>query len=70
MQPRHLFSFERAFEAADGVLNIALYPVGLAVRLQLGVTDRRADHMRATMMKEASQCRVPRHHAADAFGFH
>src|ERR1019366_4668314 len=40
-----LFSFERVFDAADGVLNLALYLVGLALRLQLGVTDRLADHL-------------------------
>ena len=40
---RRLFSFERILEAADGVLNLALYLVSLAFRLQLGVTDRLAD---------------------------
>src|SRR5665648_281868 len=40
-----LFSFERVFDAADGVLNLALYFVGLALRLQLGVTDRLADRL-------------------------
>ena len=39
---RRLFSFERILEA-DGVLNLALYLVSLAFRLQLGVTDRLAD---------------------------
>ena len=32
-QRRRLFPFERVFEAADGVLNLALDLVGLAVRL-------------------------------------
>ena len=40
-----LFPFERVFEAADGVLNLARYLVGLALRLQLGVTDRLADRL-------------------------
>jgi hypothetical protein len=40
-----LFPFERVFEAADGVLNLALYLVSLALRLQLGVTDHLADHL-------------------------
>jgi hypothetical protein len=38
-QRRHLFAFERVREAADGVLSLAFYLVGLAVGLQLGVTD-------------------------------
>ena len=42
---QRLFPFERVFEAADGVLNLALYLVGLALRLKLGVTDRLADHL-------------------------
>ena len=42
---RWLLTFERVFEAADGVLNLALYLVGLALRLQLGVTDGLADHL-------------------------
>src|SRR5665647_3118672 len=40
-----LFSFELVFDATDGVLNLALYFVGLALRLQLGVTDRLADRL-------------------------
>jgi hypothetical protein len=40
---RRLFPFERIFDAADGVLNLALDLVGLALRLQLCVTDRVAD---------------------------
>jgi hypothetical protein len=40
-----LFPFERIFEVADGVLNLALYLVGYTIRLQLGVTDRLADHL-------------------------
>ena len=42
---RWLFTFKRVFEAADGVLNFAFYPVRLALRLQLGVTDGLADHL-------------------------
>ena len=42
---QRLFPFERVFEAADDVLNLALYLVGLALRLQLGVTDGLADHL-------------------------
>ena len=42
---QRLFPFERVFEAADGVLNLALYLVGVARRLQLGVTGRLADHL-------------------------
>ena len=46
---RRLFPFERVFdrvfEAADGILNLAFYLVGLALRLQLGVTDRLADRL-------------------------
>jgi hypothetical protein len=42
---RCIFSSERVFEAADGVLNLALYFVGLAVRLQLGVADRPAHRL-------------------------
>src|SRR5476651_2039121 len=37
--------FDRVLEAADGMLNLALYLVGLALRLQLGVTDRFADRL-------------------------
>src|ERR1051325_204472 len=37
-----LFAFERVLQAADGVLNLAGYLFGLAVRLQLGVADRLA----------------------------
>ena len=44
-QPRRLFPFKRVFETADDVLNLALYLVGLALRLQLGVTDRLADRL-------------------------
>src|ERR1039458_6317075 len=44
-QLQRLFPFERVFDAAYGVLNLALYLVGLALRLQLGVTDRLADHL-------------------------
>jgi hypothetical protein len=42
---RRLFPFERIFDAADGVLNLALDLVGLALRLQLCVTDRVADRL-------------------------
>jgi hypothetical protein len=46
---QRLFSFQgvfnRVFEAADGVLNLALYLVSLALRLQLGVTDCLADRL-------------------------
>ena len=45
MRAPRLFPFERVFEGADGVLNLALYLVGRALRLQLGVTDRLADHL-------------------------
>lgn len=42
-----LFSFQRGFdcvfETADGVLNLSLDLVGLAFRLQLGVTGRLSD---------------------------
>src|SRR4030095_13058476 len=41
-RPRGLFPFERVFEAADGVLNLALYLVGLAIRLQLGIAKHLA----------------------------
>ena len=44
-QLQRLFPFERVFDAANGVLNLALYLVGLALRLQLGVTDRPADNL-------------------------
>jgi hypothetical protein len=37
---RRLFPFERIFDVAGGVLNLALDLVGLALRLQLCVTDR------------------------------
>ena len=37
---RRLFPFERIFDAADGVLNLALDLVGLVLRLQLCVADR------------------------------
>ncbi len=37
------FAFQRVFDAADHVLNLALDLVGLALCLQLGVTDRLAD---------------------------
>ena len=44
-----LFPFEhvldRVFEAADGILDLAFYLVGLALRLQLGVTGRLADRL-------------------------
>ena len=40
-----LFPFEGVFETADGILNLALYLVDLAVRLQLDVTDRLANHL-------------------------
>ena len=44
-----LFSFERVldrvFEAADGILYFAFYLVGLALRLQFGVTDGLADYL-------------------------
>ena len=42
---RRLFPFERIFDAADGILNLALDLVGLALRLQLCVTDRVADRL-------------------------
>src|SRR6185295_13062352 len=44
-QPRRLFPSEGVFKATDGILNFAFCFVGLAVRLQLGVTDRLADHL-------------------------
>jgi acyl-lipid omega-6 desaturase (Delta-12 desaturase) len=44
-QPRRLFPFERVFETTEGVLNLALDLVGLAVRRQLGVTDRFAGRL-------------------------
>ena len=37
---RRLFPSERVLDAADRILNLALYLVGLALRFQLGVTDR------------------------------
>jgi hypothetical protein len=41
-QPQQVFPFERVFyrvfDAADGILNLALNFVGLALRLKLGVT--------------------------------
>ena len=40
-----LLSFERVFDAANGVLNPAFDLVGPAVRLQLGVTDRSAGRL-------------------------
>src|ERR1017187_9254559 len=42
---QRLFPFERVFDTADGVLNLALNLVGLALRLQLGVTGRLADRL-------------------------
>ena len=43
MLARRLFPFEcvldRVFDAADGILNLALKLIGLAFRLQLGITD-------------------------------
>jgi len=44
-QPRRLFPFERVFDAADSVLNLALDLVGLAFRLQLCVTNRLANRL-------------------------
>ena len=44
-QLQRLFPFERVFDLANGVLNLALYLVGLALRLQLDVTDRPADNL-------------------------
>jgi hypothetical protein len=40
---RTLFSPERVLETADGILNLALNLVGLALRFQLGVANRLAD---------------------------
>jgi hypothetical protein len=40
-----LFALECVFEAADGVLDSALYSVSLALRFQLGVTDGLANHL-------------------------
>ena len=45
MSARRLFPFERVLDAADGVLNLAFYLVGLALRFQLGVTDGLADRL-------------------------
>src|ERR1019366_6346728 len=42
---QRLFPFERVFDTADGVLNLALNLVGLALRLQLCVTGRLADRL-------------------------
>src|ERR1017187_929981 len=44
-QLQRLFPFERVFDPANGLLNLALYLVGLALRLQLDVTDRPADNL-------------------------
>jgi hypothetical protein len=43
--PRGLFPLQGVFEAADGVLNLALNFVGLAIRRQLGVTGRLTDRL-------------------------
>jgi hypothetical protein len=40
-----LFTFERVFEAANGVLNFALNRVSLALGLQLGITDGLANYL-------------------------
>src|SRR5271167_1229818 len=45
MGASRLFPFECVFDAANGVLNLALDLVGLALRLQLCVTDRLADRL-------------------------
>ena len=47
-EPQHpsaayLFPSQRVFEATDGILNLALDLVGIALRLQLGIADRLAD---------------------------
>jgi hypothetical protein len=42
---RSSFPFEGVLETADGVLNLALYLVGRALRLKLGITNRLADHL-------------------------
>src|SRR5664280_2969692 len=42
---QRLFPFERVFDTTDGVLNLAFNLVGLALRLQLGVTGRLSDRL-------------------------
>ena len=39
------FTFEHVFEAANGVLNLALNRVSLALGLQLGIADDLANHL-------------------------
>jgi hypothetical protein len=60
---RRLFPFERIFDAADGVLNLALDLVGLALRLQFCVTDRVADGLfyRAFDLLSRSDDAIPVH---------
>src|SRR5450759_359995 len=56
-QLQRLFPFERVFDAANGVLNLPLYLVGLALRLQLGVTDRPTDNLLlASRLFNSSRC--------------
>ena len=43
--PLSLFSSQRIFESADGVLDLAFHLVGLAFRLQLGIPHCLADHL-------------------------
>ena len=59
---QRLFLFERVFETADDVLNLTLYLVGIALRLQFGFNDRLADHLLACAWDSRAIVFVPAVH--------